>query len=123
MKKFIEMLTSIPIVSSVCEKVGISRQTFYRWRVEDLEFRKETDVALAIGRDGISDLAETKIISKMNSGDTRMAMYWLDNHKKPYNRLKMKNTDDYLDDESQIESITVTIEREEPDGSITRLEE
>lgn len=116
-KQFLEHLINIPIVSVACEKTGISRQTFYRWRVEDCEFRKEADIALSLGKDAISDLAESKIVTKINTGDMRAAMYWLDNNKKPYNRLKMKNTDDYLDDEDQIEGITLRIEREQSDGT------
>jgi hypothetical protein len=116
-KKFLEHLANIPIVSSACEKTGISRQTFYRWRVEDYDFRKDADVALSLGKDAISDLAESKIASKINTGDLRASMYWLDNNRKPYNRLKMKNTDDYLDDENQIEGITLRIEREQADGT------
>lgn len=83
-KKFLEELQTIPNISRACEKVGITRNTVYRWRNEDQEFANKLDDSLSYGIDSINDLAESKIISKINAGDTRATIYWLENNKRNY---------------------------------------
>lgn len=83
-KKFLEELQIIPNISRACEKVGITRNTVYRWRNEDKEFANKLDDSLSYGIESINDLAESKIISKINAGDTRSTIYWLENNKRNY---------------------------------------
>ena len=45
-KKIIAALTEVHgIVSDACKKVGISRETFYKWKREDEKFSKQADEA------------------------------------------------------------------------------
>ncbi len=93
--QFLDQLCTIPNVSLACEKTGLSRNTIYRWRGEDEEFKKEMDAALKAGVETINDLAESKLISHINNGSMRAIEYWLTNHKKAYVRPKPK---DFWDD-------------------------
>ena len=87
-KKFLEEIERVPIVSVVCEKLNVSRQTIYRWKKEDAEFDRRFNAALSMGRDGITDLAESKLISHINNGNMRAIDCWLSNNAKRYFRTK-----------------------------------
>ena len=89
--KFLEQLERVPNVSLACEKVGLSRNTVYRWCIEDTDFKARMDTALESGVQSISDLAESKLISHINGGNLRAIQYWLDNNKKNYIRPRDKN--------------------------------
>lgn len=87
-KKFLEELRKTPIVSVVCERLGISRQTVYRWKTEDPDFAREFELALEAGRETVTDLAESKLISNINRGDPRSIEYWLRNNSLRYHYPK-----------------------------------
>lgn len=81
--KIIEELRKVPIILVVCQKVGISRATIYRWMKEDSVFEKEVETAKHEGTQGINDLAESKLISNIQKGDNTAIIYWLKfNHPK-----------------------------------------
>lgn len=82
--KFLEQLERVPNVSLACEKVGIARNTVYRWRGEDPAFAARMNKALISGTESVNDLAESKLISHINNGSMRAIQYWLDNNKKNY---------------------------------------
>ena len=79
---FLEEIQHVPNISSACQKVGLSRNTIYRWCSEDPQFKARLDEAMAIGVDSVSDLAESKLIGLINISDFRAIAYWLDNNKK-----------------------------------------
>jgi hypothetical protein len=89
--KFLEQLERIPNVSLACEKVGLARNTIYRWRNEDKAFAKRMDSAIDSGTESISDLAESKLVNHINNGNMRAIQYWLDNNKKAYIKPRDKN--------------------------------
>lgn len=84
--RFIKDLKNVPIISSVCEKLGISRNTVYRWKDEDPVFAKQMQQALNTGCDSINDLAESKIINLIQQNDFRAIRFWLMSNKKKYVR-------------------------------------
>ncbi len=88
--KFLEQLERVPNVSLACEKVGLSRNTIYRWRSEDPTFAVRMDTALVAGTESVNDLAESKLISHINNGNLRAIQYWLDNNKKSYIKPRPK---------------------------------
>ena len=90
-KAFLEQLHTIPNISLACEKVGLTRNTIYRWCKDDPEFQENVDLALSRGEDSITDLAESKLITHINSGNLRAIKYWLDNRKKEYMRPRPKD--------------------------------
>jgi hypothetical protein len=91
MKPLLEQLRKLPNVSVACERVEVSRNTFYKWCMSDPEFKKEVDVALDSGIESINDLAESKLIGLINNGNQRAVEYWLNNHKKAYIKPRDKN--------------------------------
>jgi len=76
-KEFLEQLRKIPIVQVVCEKVGISRNSVYRWRNEDPEFLKEMEIALAEGEELINDMGESQLISLIREKNWQAISFWL----------------------------------------------
>lgn len=87
---FLEEIQRVPNISSACQKVGLSRNTIYRWCSEDPKFKSRLDEAMAIGADSVSDLAESKLIGLINLSDFRAIAYWLDNNKKVYIKPRPK---------------------------------
>lgn len=61
------------IVTFACEKVRLSRQTFYRWYREDAEFKERVD---AINELQI-DVAEASLLKKIQKGDTTAIIFYL----------------------------------------------
>jgi hypothetical protein len=87
-KLLVEELQKVPIVSVACEKVGISRQTFYRWQNKDLKFRNRMKNAIRIGDESISDLCESKIVELIKEKNFPAARYWLNNRSNRFKRDK-----------------------------------
>ena len=88
--KIINELYTIPIVTIACEKHGVSRQTFYRWKSEDEEFKKKVEEIMSIGIESINDLAESTLIKHIKSGDVSCTKFWLSNNKYNYIRPRDK---------------------------------
>lgn len=105
--QFLDQLSLIPNVSLACEKTGLSRNTIYRWRGEDPDFKKEMDAALKDGVNSINDLAESKLITHINNGSMRAIEYWLNNNKRAYVRPKPKDFWDDLLGKVPITSINI----------------
>ncbi len=107
-QSLLEQLRTIPNVSLACEKVGLSRNTVYRWCREDPEFKARLDEALESGVESVNDLAESKLIANINSGSMRAIQYWLDNNKKTYIRPRPKNFWDIVDGPGHIAEIVIS---------------
>ncbi len=80
----LEQLSKTPIIEAACQKTGISRQTFYRWKIDDLEFAKEIEKATADGQMFVSDLAESQLISAVRDRNFPAIAYWLKHHHPNY---------------------------------------
>lgn len=92
-EQFLEELRNVPNISSVCNKIGISRNSVYRWFKEDSIFRTRAEKALRMGNESINDLAENRLVQKIKDSDMRAITYWLDNHKVNYIKPRIE---DYL---------------------------
>ncbi len=89
-KDIVEQLKKTPIVQVSCEKLGISRATYYRWKKADSKFAKEVDTALAEGSELINDMAESQLISAIKRGNLTGIIFWLKNHHTTYSsKLEM----------------------------------
>ncbi len=104
---FLEQIEKVPNISLACEKVGIARNTVYRWCKEDPDFKQRLDIALHSGRDSINDLAESKLVSHINGGNMRAIQYWLDNHKKEYMRPRPKDFWETIKQDNKITGIRI----------------
>lgn len=80
----LEQLHKNPIVQIACEKTGVSRASFYRWKEEDETFGKAVDEAVSDGRLLINDLAETQLIGAVKDRNFSAIMYWLKHHHPSY---------------------------------------
>jgi len=81
---FIDQLRKTPIVQAVCEKVGVSRSSFYRWKQADAEFAKACDEALEEGCQLVNDLAESQLMTAIRDGNLTGVIFWLKNHHVKY---------------------------------------
>lgn len=85
-KQFIEELERTPIIQVACDRVGISRNTFYRWMKEDVEFAFEVNEALDSGIDFVNDHAEGNVLNGIKKGDAGYTKYWLSSRHEAYRR-------------------------------------
>ena len=86
--KVIEVLSETPLVFYACKKVGISRATFYRWRKDNLEFRKDVDEVLKNGRAYVSELCEASMIKEIKNGNLGAIKFWLQHNEPRYRPIK-----------------------------------
>ena len=90
-KIVIEHLKKIPIIQIACERSNISRPTYYRWRKDDEEFRKETDEAMKDGKGMINDLSESQLVALIKDKNFHAIQLWLRQHHPDYgNKLEVK---------------------------------
>ena len=82
----LEKFRRMPIVQIVLEQTSISRSTYYRWRDEDLGFRKAADAALLEGEMFITELSESKLLSLINNEHFPAIHLWLKSHHPKYAR-------------------------------------
>src|SRR3990167_1362461 len=94
----LEQLRKVPIVSIACEKAGIGRATYYRWKKEDEEFAKTADEAATEGTLLVNDMAESQLLAAIRDGNLGAVMYWLKHRNANYNtklevtaRIKQEN--------------------------------
>lgn len=86
----IEQLRKTPIVLVACEKMCISRATFYRWFKEDEKFKESAQEALGEGKNLINDMAESQLISSIKDKNFQAIAYWLKhNHPNYSNKLEL----------------------------------
>ena len=91
-------LRKIPVVEIACQKVGLGRASYYRWRTDDKKFEKEADDAIKEGRELGSDMAESQILRAIKDGNLTAAFFWLRHHNKDYaNKLEI-STDNELEE-------------------------
>lgn len=83
-KQIIEELENVPIPFVVCRKLGVSKATFYRWLGDDIDFKTSIDKATERGRSNINELAESKLIQKLDNGENWAISYWLGNNSERY---------------------------------------
>lgn len=103
-KTLVEQLRKTPIIQVSCEKLGVSRATFYRWKKLDPKFAEEAELALREGAQLINDMAESQLISAIKSGNMTGIIFWLKNHHKNYSpklEVTTKSADLPLTDEQK----------------------
>lgn len=81
----LEQLRKIPIIQIACERAGVSRATFYRWRSEDAEFNKSADQAIIDGEALITDMTESQLVSLIKDRNFHAIQLWLRHHHPKYN--------------------------------------
>ena len=80
----LEQLRKIPIVQIACERIGVARATYYRWRSEDKAFKDESDQAMRDGELFVNDLSESQVITLIKDKNWPAISFWLRNHHPKY---------------------------------------
>ena len=80
----LEQLRKTPIVQIACEKSGIGRATYYRWRQEDKKFAEMADEALLEGSLLVNDMAESQLFQAIRNQNLGAIVFWLKNHHPAY---------------------------------------
>lgn len=94
----LEQLRKTPIVQMACEKMGIARATYYRWRKDDEPFARAADQALMEGVLLMNDMAESQLLSAVRDGDMTAIMFWLRCRHASYgNKLQLNATVEHTD--------------------------
>jgi len=83
-QQVVDQLKFNPIIQIACQKCGVSRATFYRWRNEDEEFKKQTETAIKDGVLLINDLAESQLLAAIKDQNLTAIIFWLKNHHGDY---------------------------------------
>lgn len=83
-EQLLEILKKTPIVQIACEKAGVGRASYYRWRKEDAEFSQQADQALLDGSLLINDMAESQLMSAIKEKNMTAIIFWLKHHHPAY---------------------------------------
>ncbi len=83
-ESILEHIRKAPIIQLACERAGIGRATFYRWRKDDSKFAEAVNDALTTGSDLINDMAESKLISAIKEQNLSAIVFWLKHHHPAY---------------------------------------
>lgn len=86
--KVLEALKEVPLVTYACQKLNIPKSTFYKWKEIDLKFKEDVDIAINLGRSTVNDMAISKLMKKINDGETVPIIFWL-KHNSPMFNQKM----------------------------------
>ncbi|MFA5106756.1 MAG: phBC6A51 family helix-turn-helix protein [Patescibacteria group bacterium] len=90
-ESILEYLRKMPIAQIACERAGIARATYYRWRNEDKEFKKAADEAMRDGEAFINDLSESQVVTLIKDRNLPAITLWLKNHHPAYaDRIKVE---------------------------------
>lgn len=80
----IEQLKKTPIISVACDKTGVWRTSYYRWREEDKDFAIKADKSLSEGILLMNDMAESQLLSAIKDGNMTAIIYWLKHRHSAY---------------------------------------
>jgi len=83
-KSVLVQLKQVPIVQVACQKSGVSRATFYRWRQEDKDFKKLADEAVLEGETLITEMSESQLVSLIRDKNFAAIQLWLKSHHPKY---------------------------------------
>lgn len=94
----LDQLKRFPNIQIMCEKIGISRAAFYRWKEKDKNFSQKVDEAMAESRTMINDVAESQLITAVKNSDMKGIVYWLrHNHKLYKNKVEIEGGLEIID--------------------------
>ncbi|MAQ77336.1 hypothetical protein CL684_02320 [Candidatus Campbellbacteria bacterium] len=94
LEQIVEELRKTPVVSVVCQKFGIARHTFYRWRQIDPDFDREVSEALDIGSLVVNDICMSQLIASIQNGNMGSVKYWMSNKHSDFIRPRKKHPED-----------------------------
>jgi ACT domain-containing protein len=75
--QLLEELRKVPIVQVACEKCGISRNSFYKWKRTDKTFEKQADEAITDGVSFVNDMSESQLLTLIKEKSYPAISFWL----------------------------------------------
>ncbi|MFW6173749.1 MAG: phBC6A51 family helix-turn-helix protein, partial [Elusimicrobiota bacterium] len=76
--------------TAACNKINISRQTFYNWKEEDEEFKKEAERIKEQKDKEMEDFAEGKLYEHIKDGNLTSIIFYLKTRHNKYNKQRLK---------------------------------
>ena len=81
------------IIQIACEKTGVFRATFYRWKNSNKKFSRQVDEALKESVEIVNDMAEAKLIASIKEGNMTALIYWLKHRHSAYsNKVELSGS-------------------------------
>ena len=102
----LKQLEKTPIVEVACQRAGVGRTSYYRWKSGNKSFQREADAAIKKGRLFINEMAESQIISAIRDNNLTATFYWL-KHNHPRYSTKIE-----IDAKHKIEDGKLTKDQE-----------
>ncbi len=92
----LQKLKQTPIIQVACQKAGIARATFYRWRKSDKKFKEAVEIAVEEGTNLINDMAESQLVSAIKDKNLTSIIFWLKTHHPKYaNKIELTTKEDH----------------------------
>jgi len=96
-EKILGELRNIPIVQVACEKTGISRNTFYKWKRTDKKFEQQVEEAMIEGEKFVNDMSESQLLQLIKEKKFLAIQFWL-RHRHPKFKNKLEVTAKIIDE-------------------------
>ncbi len=101
-EQLVKTLETIPIFTAACDKLGIPRSTYYKWRHADETFAYEVDRAIMTGRQAVNGLAKTMLLKEIRASNMTAIIFWLKHNDPDFNpkiTIEMKERERYSKEE------------------------
>ncbi len=100
---FLEELRKIPIIKMTTDKLGISRNTIYRWMKLNKKFKDDVHEALMEGEKNLNEMVESMLVKKaLNEEDLRAIMFYL-TRRHPKYKQSIENSKQISETESSLD--------------------
>jgi hypothetical protein len=86
--KFLQALREVPFIHRAAKKVGIHPATIYRWIARNPEFANAVEDALVIGRENLTEAAESLVVKKIKEEDLGAAKFFLTHNSPRYRKTQ-----------------------------------
>ena len=80
----LEELAKYPIIQIACQRTGVGRSTFYKWKKQDEEFSNLANTAVSEGKQFTNEMAESQLIKSIGNGNMTGIIFWLKNNHADY---------------------------------------
>ncbi len=88
--KLLEELEKVPIIQVACEKTGISRNTFYKWKNSDKNLSEKIDASIEKGVEFMNDVGESQLLTMVKEKNYFAISFWLKHRHPKYRSDKIK---------------------------------
>jgi len=80
----IAIFKEMPIIEVAVKRVGISRDTYYRWKQDDKAFFQQSEDAVSQGIEFINDMSESQLITLIKEKKMPAITLWLRHNNPKY---------------------------------------